>query len=92
MKMLKPGWQGLAAEQFEKLVEEALWELTKYGAAYDDAKLDNFLISDAEVRIVDFEFVFEVEAPDYELAVTCQLNHLLGLDRLDGRFADFGLS
>ncbi|KAF1736115.1 hypothetical protein CRV24_005051 [Beauveria bassiana] len=82
MKLLKPGWQELAAEQFEKLVEEALWELTKYGAAYDDAKLDNFFISDAEVKIVDLEFVFEVEVPDYELAVTYHLDHLLGLDRI----------
>lgn len=82
----------MAAEQFEKLVEEALWELTKYGVAYGDTKLDNFLISDGKVKIVDLEVVFEVEPPDYDLAVTSHLDHLLGQYRLylNGRFGDHG--
>ncbi|KAM3511566.1 hypothetical protein MY11210_004784 [Beauveria gryllotalpidicola] len=84
----------MAVEQFEKLVEEALWELTKYGVAYDDTKLDNFLISDGKVKIVDLETVFEVEPPDYELAVTSYLDHLVTQYRryLNGHFADFGPS
>ncbi|OAA50270.1 Protein kinase-like domain protein [Metarhizium rileyi] len=67
----------LAADEFERLVESALWEFTAFGVAYGDTKLDNFLIVGDGVVLLDLEAVSEVEPQLYKLAVTSHLDHIM---------------
>ncbi|OAQ95788.1 hypothetical protein LLEC1_04767 [Akanthomyces lecanii] len=72
----------MPVDEFERQLEAAFREFTRFGVVYGDAKLDNCLISEGRVMLVDLEAVSEEKEEDYELAITSYCNKIVREYRL----------
>ncbi|RSM00377.1 hypothetical protein CDV31_011827 [Fusarium ambrosium] len=80
----------LEPSEFQRRIEEAFAELTKFGLAYGDIKLDNFLLVGDRVVIVDLESVWEDTPDEIEYANETHIEHLISMyeRHLDGMSND----
>ncbi|RSL50472.1 hypothetical protein CEP51_015342 [Fusarium floridanum] len=76
--------------EFQRRIEEAFAELAKFGLAYGDLKLDNFLLVGDRVVIVDLESVWEDTPDEIEYANETHIEHLISMyeRHLDGMSND----
>ncbi|RMJ18927.1 hypothetical protein CDV36_001330 [Fusarium kuroshium] len=80
----------LEPSEFQRRIEEAFAELAKFGLAYGDIKLDNFLLVGDRVVIVDLESVWEDTPDEIEYANETHIEHLISMyeRHLDGMSND----
>ncbi|KAJ3469507.1 hypothetical protein MRS44_003572 [Fusarium solani] len=80
----------LEPPEFQRRIEEAFAELAKFGLAYGDLKLDNFLLVGDRVVIVDLESVWEDTPDEIEYANETHVEHLISMyeRHLDGMSND----
>lgn len=80
----------LEPSEFQRRIEEGFAELAKFGVAYGDLKLDNFLLVGDRVVIVDLESVWEDTPDEIEYANETHVEHLISMyeRHLDGMSND----